>query len=120
LRKGSEKLAFAYGAGLNRIVKYNDFERCVWAGAHELEQSLPARIGTSQLVLAIASANMPVFHNGENIAGVDRLAIGMIGMARDGSDEVSTNQLPIFQARVFCRGKCDSRIVHYIHKGTLG
>ena len=38
---------------------------------------------------------MPVFHNGENIAGVDRLAIGMIGMARHGSDEVSTNQLPI-------------------------
>jgi len=61
-------------------VKCNDFERRVWAGAHELEQSRPGRIGTSQLVLAIAITYVPVFHNGEDIAGVDRLAIGMVGM----------------------------------------
>jgi hypothetical protein len=74
----ARKLPFARGAGLYRIVKCNDFERCVWAGAHQLEQSRPGRIGTSQLVLAIASAYVPVFHNGEDIAGVDRLAIGII------------------------------------------
>ena len=54
---------------------------------------------------------MPVFPNGEDIAGVDRLAIGMIRMARHGSDQVSPNQLPIFQARVFCGRTCDSGIV---------
>ena len=81
---------------MNRIVKCNEFERCVWARAHELEQSRPIRIGTAQLVLAIASVSVPVFHNSENIAGVDRLAIAMIGIARHGSDQVSPNQLPIF------------------------
>ena len=77
-------------------MKCNDFERCVWARAQELEQSRPSRIGTAQLVLAIASANVPVFHNSENIAGVDRLAIGMIGMARHGSDQVSPESIANF------------------------
>jgi hypothetical protein len=63
---------------------------------------------------------VPAFHNGEDIAGVDRLAIGMIGMARQGSDQVSPNQLPIFQARVFCGRMCDSGIIHYVHRGSSG
>jgi hypothetical protein len=33
---------------------------------------------------------------------------------------VSPNQLPIFQARVFCRRTCDSGIAHYVHRGTQG
>src|ERR1700761_3459391 len=61
---------------------------------------------------ANASTIVPVFHNGEDIAGVDRLAIGMIGMARHGPDQVSPNQLPTFQARVFGGHACDSGIVH--------
>src|SRR5690242_10322738 len=61
-------------------MKCKDFERRVWAGAHQFEQSRPGRIGTSQLVLAIASAYVPMFHDSEDIAGVDRLAIGMIRM----------------------------------------
>ena len=99
-------------------MKCNDFERCVWVRVHELKQAHPSRIGTSQLVFPIAGADVPVFHNGQDIAGMDRLAIGMIGMARYGSDEMSPNQLPIFQARVFCSRTCDSAIVHYLHRGT--
>ena len=64
----ARKLASVHGAGVNRIVKCDDSERSVWAGAHQFQQSRPGRIGTSQLVLAIASANVLVFHNGENIA----------------------------------------------------
>ena len=108
----AKKLRPADGAGVNRIVKCNHFQRRIWAGAHQLQQSRPGGIGTSQCVLAIASANVAAFHNREDIAGVDRLAIGMIRMARNGSDQVSPNQLPIFQARVFCGRTCDSGIVH--------
>src|SRR5579884_1352326 len=117
---GREKLPPSPGAGLNRIVKYDGFERRIWVGAHELEQSHPGRIGTAQLLLTIARANVPVFHNIENIAGVDRLAIGMIGMTGYGTNKVSPNQLPVLQARVFCCRTCDNSIRHYVHREPPG